>query len=382
MKKITAVLLSLICIAALLTGCDRSEYKKATALFENGQYAEAAELFASLSDYEDSADRVLECNYQLAAGLFKGGDYQGAKALFSALGNYNDSADRAFECDYQLAASLFKGGDYQAAKAMFTALGNYEDSADWAMECDYQAADVLFQSGDYEGAIAIYETISAYQDASAKLVIAKQELMRKSYGDVIALLSKGKWFYSSGTTTVLNQLTFSDLTATIKKVSFDGNGRHDNVPDTYAYTIDDNKIYIHIQSGRIKEIAYSVTGSEISFGRDYLTEKQVDSDLQGHWTYTSQSLLGSWNEYHLLINGSKLKYEHAAEAYGYRDGTYYYYGPYSGSYRLKFGGFDTAMTNGSEWFWGIKDGKAVALHFDHVCSKTNGDLPGEDGYFR
>ena len=40
----------------MLTGCDSSDYKKATELYESGNYDEAYEAFTELGDYKDSAN--------------------------------------------------------------------------------------------------------------------------------------------------------------------------------------------------------------------------------------------------------------------------------------------------------------------------------------
>jgi hypothetical protein len=49
-----------IAMAGLLTGCNNNEreYEKAVALFEGGQFEEAAAAFEALGDYEDAARRA------------------------------------------------------------------------------------------------------------------------------------------------------------------------------------------------------------------------------------------------------------------------------------------------------------------------------------
>ena len=81
----------------------------------------------------------------------------------------------------------------------------------------------------------------------------------------------------------------------------------------------------------------------------------------------------------IYFNNGKVVSENAALAYGSTSGEYYYYGPYEGSYTLNFGGLDTDMSHGSEWFFNIVDGKVVVINYDHVCKPAD-KLPGEKGY--
>ena len=45
------VLLSAVILCLTLAGCSGSQYKKATELYEQGNYAEAGEIFSKLGDY-------------------------------------------------------------------------------------------------------------------------------------------------------------------------------------------------------------------------------------------------------------------------------------------------------------------------------------------
>ena len=93
------VLFSAVILCLTLAGCSGSQYKKATELYEQGNYAEAGEIFSKLGNYEDSADKANECKYQEASALLQNSDYDAAKALFSALGDYGDSADKVKFCE-------------------------------------------------------------------------------------------------------------------------------------------------------------------------------------------------------------------------------------------------------------------------------------------
>lgn len=342
MKK-RIVITGLIAAAALsMTSCNSSDYKKATALYEEGNYAEAAEKFEALGDYEDSA------------AMAKTSKYAEAKALYDA-------------------------ADYESAKSIFQELNDYEDSASMVSACDYQSAEVLYASGDYEGAITIYESISGYQDADDKLVSAKKELMYQQYGDVIEALTADTWYFNGGDDTTLNSISFTDAEATIGQVYFDGNGKHDNGSNSYAYVLDDAGISLTMADGSTLDIAYTTDGDSISLGDgEYFTADEINADIQGYWTMSNSESWGT-TEKNIYFNSGSVVSEKASEAQGYDDGSYYYYGPYEGTYTINFGGFDTEMSHGSEWFFNIIDGKVTVLNYDHICTPSDG-LPGEDGY--
>ena len=122
------VLFSAVILCLTLAGCSGSQYKKATELYEQGNYAEAGEIFSKLGNYEDSADKANECKYQEASAFLQNSDYDAAKELFSALGDYGDSADKVKFCDYKKAEKLLADDDYDAVKAIFSTLGSYENS--------------------------------------------------------------------------------------------------------------------------------------------------------------------------------------------------------------------------------------------------------------
>lgn len=307
MKK-RIVLIALICLCVLsITGCDSSKYKKAMEKFDNGEYAEAAELFDELGDYEDSQDMALESYYE--------------------------------------------------------------------------AANEMFAAGDYAGALEIYEEIQGDYDVQEQITKAKMELMYETYGDVISKLQSTIWFYNGGNATTLGALEFSEEGAVIHTVAFSGNGKMSS-EDTFDFLVDESNIILMTSEGE-KKISYSLSGDKLTLDNgSYMSTEDVDAGLQGCWKYhKSEMILGMYteSEHNIKVSNGTLVAENASLAYGYTDGTYYYYGPYTGSYTLNIGGFDTSMSKGYEYFFNIIDGKPTVLHWGDVCSPTN-SLPGEDGY--
>ncbi len=117
MKKLIPMVLSLLLIA-LLTGCDRADYKKAVSFYESGKYEEAAEIFEALGEYEDAPAMVTVCNYQIALGLVNQGNYQEARTIFLSLGDYEDSVQQSVSCACQLAEAYAQDGKLTEAVAL------------------------------------------------------------------------------------------------------------------------------------------------------------------------------------------------------------------------------------------------------------------------
>ena len=59
MKKTKIILVAAALVAVIsATGCDSSDYKKATELYNSGQYSDANAIFSELGDYKDSAQML------------------------------------------------------------------------------------------------------------------------------------------------------------------------------------------------------------------------------------------------------------------------------------------------------------------------------------
>lgn len=201
-----------------------------------------------------------------------------------------------------------------------------------------------------------------------------------NYDKVKEILDGETFYYNGGSDTSLNGLIFSGSKVIIKNVYYDGNGKHDGVENEYEYTIDKEKITIN--NGDLV-VSYQYDGEKITLddGVTYFREDEIYQQLKGYWNLkTSNYILGKIykSQYNVYINDNKITYEYAALAYNTQHG-YYYYGPYSGEYKLNFGGFDSSIRNGDNFFFNIIDNKVALLHFDDVFTESDG-FPGEYGY--
>lgn len=310
MKKIWTLILAVGIIAALLTGCNSSDYKKASALYDEGNYKEAIAIFEELEDYEDSAARLIDSKYMYA--------------------------------------------------------------------------ETLYNAGSFEEALSLYNEVSGYKDSAEKAASATREIMYITYADVFAAFNEGAWFYEAESTNAVNVITFTNENANIRQIYYDGNGQHTTTDNLCDFTVDDAKISVTLADGSAMDIPYTVAEGVVTLGSgEYFTPQQVDAGLQGHWGIkdtTYNSFTGFVTSEHIYnFNKGKVTFEHATEAYGYDDGTYYYYGPYSGTYTVTADGLIVDAKN--EWQFGfvISEGK-VAMN---RCGKTLSvykKFKGEDGY--
>ena len=118
MKKTVIIGASLIVVVGIAIGvffgtANFRKYNKAVSLYTEGDYAAAAEIFRSLSDYKDSKDLadqadafyIEEMNkalYQEAMSEFENENYESAIDKFEKLGDYKDSVSMANESKKQL----------------------------------------------------------------------------------------------------------------------------------------------------------------------------------------------------------------------------------------------------------------------------------------
>ncbi len=381
MKKLFCVACVLV-LCLSLAGCNSSQYKDATSLYEAGEYEDAMALFQELGDYEDSAKMVKHCKYDRATELFDDENYEDARTIFDELDTYQDSDDMVKLCDYNIATLLLEDDSYAEAKAIFEELDDYKDSADLCLECDYRSAEASFAAEDYETAISIYSTIPDYLDSANKLILAEKGLMFQQYGDVIQLMTAGVWFYNGGSNDTLNRITFTEDVAIVTQYLSDGNGVHESWTEEGTYTLDEGSIALTFADGTTQEISYTVADAALTLEGGYLTPAEVEADLQGYWNVrTSSTVLGIFtsSEYIFFFDDGSLTYEDASLALNGAPGEYYYYGPYTGTYVVDENGLTADIRNSWQVGFNVIDSKAVMVRCGDVCTPISG-FKGLNGY--
>ena len=147
-------------------------YKNAIALFDSGNYDEAATAFEALGDYKDAVEQIDRCHnekrYKKAEVYLNDGKYREAINLFELLGDYSDSVERFKECYYCLACSELEAKTYFNALDHFKAADSYKDAKDKLEETEqiiYDLGTKALEEKKYVDAIKWFEAISGYKDA-------------------------------------------------------------------------------------------------------------------------------------------------------------------------------------------------------------------------
>lgn len=252
------------------------------------------------------------------------------------------------------------------AQAVLDAISASQENAEHTVQeyTDVQAAfDALTEEQQKE-----VKTYAEYQTAMDSYFNEKKDELKAAFD--------GKVYYTSDEDASLEIIHFNGDTITISLYSYDGNGKLETASVDYDYTCDGNKIYLN--SSAPMELSYSIDGTEGVLDGEYLTEADVLDGLQGNWTVRT-TLFGNASEWNMSISGNEATYENAAEAMGYNDGSYYYYGPYSGKFTLDEGSVSIDARHGHEFFFSCSGGKVQLYHFGNKMTAGSG-LKGEDGY--
>ena len=116
---------------------------------------------------------------------------------------------------------------------------------------------------------------------------------------------------------------------------------------------------------------------------DYFTPDEVDAGLQGYWSLKEESSFSNKDSEDIYyFNNGKLTYEYAAESFWNAD-EYFYYGPFSGTYKITSDGIsattnNTNITRDRMFGFNIINGKVTLLIAGTPCKPCSG-FKGEYG---
>lgn len=173
----------IFCASMILffAGCIGSDYKSAVSLAENGNWVEAKEIFTSLGSYQDSADKVRECDYHIAEEAMNSGAYEEAVSGFEVLGDYLDAAEKIRKCNYIIALDAMDAENWDKAISGFEALGDFSDSEALLKECQYGKAQKLLSEGGYSEAKELFSGLGAYKDSATMVSECRYQAAVKLY---------------------------------------------------------------------------------------------------------------------------------------------------------------------------------------------------------
>lgn len=176
-KKILVILSLaglLIAAAAIMYVIFKNDitYAIADSRLNNGQNANARQMFLELGDFEDASNRVLQIDYTYACNEMDDGEYQKAILNFEALGSFMDSPDKIIKCHKLLGDELFELKDYENARIHFETA----DCTDGIKKTDTSWGNELYANEDYKGAIKKWQAYSGDSNIDEKIKYAQYEI--------------------------------------------------------------------------------------------------------------------------------------------------------------------------------------------------------------
>lgn len=231
MKKLIVIIFSLLlaftCTSSLAWGESNADrYEKAISLLSEFKYAEAAQAFAELGDYNDALRYAMYCsaiaageagNYSIAVenlttlnGFMSSNmaaiyytalshesmeEYEQAADLLRGLAFYRDVTTRLSEYpdkingrDYRRAETDEQNGRLEEALAGFKKLGTYSDSSDRAASVqekiyarDYAKAEEYEQSNQLENALNGFKVLGTYRDSAERVEAVQEKINARDY---------------------------------------------------------------------------------------------------------------------------------------------------------------------------------------------------------
>ncbi len=144
-------------------------YKAAESYLKQEKYAAAYDLFETLGDYSDAADRIKASKYERAEKHLQAEEYNKAYELFEEISDYSDSAERILQSKYERAEKLLKAEQYDAAYEMFNEIPEYKDAAERIQKSKYERAVACMNNYDFDGAEKLFGELGNYSDAAEQL---------------------------------------------------------------------------------------------------------------------------------------------------------------------------------------------------------------------
>ncbi|MGN0990016.1 MAG: tetratricopeptide repeat protein [Candidatus Ventricola sp.] len=141
----------------------------------------AMERFEALGDYRDAPMKVKACRYQTALSLYDEGAYEEALAAFVLADDYEDAQTQIRRCRYAMAAEKMEAQAYEEAAALFEACGAYLDAEDCVMRARYAQAAAYEADGDYEAAAGAYAALGSYEDAKLSVTRCEDAWLKDAF---------------------------------------------------------------------------------------------------------------------------------------------------------------------------------------------------------
>lgn len=194
---VTAIIALFICIwgtVSIYNNLPSTKYKHAVSMMQEGQYVSAQEAFGEIKDYRDSALLLRECEWREGLALYLEGKYDEANEIFSALTiagdiqpDYITDAINNYWLEVAqkyIANRLY----YEAIEAASNAIGT--EVMDAVKESIYQRGLSFCEQEEYFHPIRIFELLGDYKDSPDLLQFARNE---SEYQNALSLFNEGRY---------------------------------------------------------------------------------------------------------------------------------------------------------------------------------------------
>ncbi len=220
LKRILALTVSVLMLFTFSACGEQKTYERANQLFAEEKYANALEMYQSISGYKDSESRISECrinigiasDYERAVAEMDRGNYIEAAGIFESLKDYKDSKQKVAECKYNHAIYLIKTKKYNEAEEIIKTLTEYTDSLEGYQDTLSQLkAGMLKEYINENGVEKKKINKEIFQDTSLQEV--EMRCLAKDYED-----REGNAYTLFAASTANNQLMFYYYQTSSKKV--------------------------------------------------------------------------------------------------------------------------------------------------------------------
>lgn len=180
-KKWIALISAAVLAAALilfLTTADQRKYDQAREHLSRKQYAQAAELFVQLDDYENSHSLWTQTIYAWAEDLVEKGQYDEALDKLADISKYNKTAALVNEIHYQRGKAYYNDKKYEKAYQELSLItGSYKDTADFLRKTKIDWATYIINNeklGDAQNFVKNVKLTQSESEAVYDLLICKK----------------------------------------------------------------------------------------------------------------------------------------------------------------------------------------------------------------
>ena len=310
-----------------MTKAKTAKYNYASSLLEQGNLIAAAEAFEQIKGFKDANDKAAYCRneqgYHDATALFDKGEYKDAAAKFSEISDYRDSAELRVKAYYLYAKEQMSAEEYLSAYNVLSSYVNadgqsYEDSIELANDAGYQYATKCFEEKNYEEAAKYFAEIEGYKDSSI-------QVKESRYQYALALLNNGKFFEAEPILAQLGNYKDSVKQHNESRYQIAINYREKGKYEEALVIFEDLKNYSD-SANQVKETKYAYADSllkkrELVDAVEAFKELGNFSDSKDKWQYAMYSYVhanknaNNTTTYEYLKELKKLKYKDSAAIY-------------------------------------------------------------------